>query len=327
MTVAANAVIAAYYGSGPKYSYFNGCSTGGRQGYMEAQRYPTDYNGIAAGAPAINWDRFMVAQLWGELQMNLANNFVPQCKFAAANEAAVAACDGLEKVEDGAIGAWQDCKFDARSLVGTVTPCGTITAADADIINKIWEGPRDRQGNFLWYGLLPGASFSGLNLTVTVGGATLPIPFIFSLNHFVYWLAQDPTFDWRTMTYDDFVEFFHQSVDEFNDVIGTSNPDLSRFREAGGKIVGWVGTYDQLIYPQGSIDYYQQVIAEQGGLQRTRQFFRFFVAPGVAHCGAPTVRTRSTRATVIRTTRRASSASRTRPASIPDAIARPADRR
>jgi Tannase and feruloyl esterase len=98
MTVAAKAVIAAYYGSGPKYSYFNGCSTGGRQGYMEAQRYPTDYNGIAAGAPAINWDRFMVAQLWGELQMNLANNFVPQCKFAAANEAAVAACDRLDKV-------------------------------------------------------------------------------------------------------------------------------------------------------------------------------------------------------------------------------------
>jgi feruloyl esterase len=70
---------------------------------------------------------------------------------------------------------------------------------------------------------------------VTVGGATLPILFIFSLNHFVYWLAQDPTFDWRTMTYDDFVEFFHQSVDEFNDVIGTSNPDLSRFREAAAR--------------------------------------------------------------------------------------------
>jgi hypothetical protein len=111
----------------------------------------------------------MVAQLSGELQMNLANNFVPQCKFAAANEAAAAACDGLDKVEDGVIGAWQDCKFDARSLIGTVTPCGTITAADADIINKIWEGPRDRQGNFLWYGLRQGASFSGLNLTVTVG--------------------------------------------------------------------------------------------------------------------------------------------------------------
>jgi hypothetical protein len=285
MTVAAKAVIAAYYGNHPKYSYFNGCSTGGRQGYMEAQRYPNDYDGIAAGAPAINWDRFMVAQMWGELQMRLANDFIPQCKFEAANQAAVAACDGLDGVKDGIIGAWQRCRFDARSLIGTVTPCGTISATDADIINKIWQGPRDPQGRFLWFGLLPGASFSGLNNTVTVNGTTAPAPFVISLNHFIYWLARDPAFDWTTMTYAQYVDFFRQSVDEFNGVIGTSNPDLSRFRASGGKIVGWVGTYDQLIYPQGSIDYYQRVIARQGGLEKTRQFFRFFVAPGVAHCG------------------------------------------
>jgi Tannase and feruloyl esterase len=285
MTVTAKAVIAAYYGSSPKYSYFNGCSTGGRQGYMEAQRYPNDYDGIAAGAPAINWDRFMVAQMWGELQMNLANDFIPQCKFAAANQAAVAACDGLDGVKDGVIGAWQHCRFDARSLIGTVTPCGTITATDADIINKIWQGPRDSRGKFLWFGLLPGASFSGLNNTVTVNGTTTPAPFLISLNHFIYWLARDPAFDWTTMDLARYVDFFRQSVDEFNGVIGTSNPDLSRFRAAGGKIVGWVGTYDQLIYPQGSIDYYQRVIANQGGLDQTRKFFRFFIAPGVAHCG------------------------------------------
>ncbi len=283
MTVTAKAVIAAYYGSGPNYSYFNGCSTGGRQGLMEAQRYPTDYDGIASAAPAINWDRFMVAQLWGELQMNLAGDVIPQCKFTFANQAAVAACDGLDGVTDGIIGDWRGCSFDARSLIGQTGPGCTspITATDADIINKIWEGPRDPQGNFLWYGLLPGASFAFLN-------ATAPpalIPFIFSLNHFIYWLARDPSFDWTTMTYAQYVQFFQQSVAEFNSVIGTSNPDLSAFREAGGKIVGWVGTYDQLIYPQGSIDYYQRVAAEQGGLQKTRQFFRFFVAPGVAHCG------------------------------------------
>jgi tannase/feruloyl esterase len=285
MTSTAKAVIAAYYGGGPQYSYFNGCSTGGRQGYMEAQRYPTDYDGIAAGAPAINWDRFMVAQMWGEMQMNLANDFVPQCKFAAANQAAVAACDGLDGVTDGIIGDWQGCTFDARSLIGTVTACGTITATDADIINKIWAGPRDLAGNFLWYGLLPGASFGGLNNTVTSGGVTTPAPFVISLNHFIYWLAQNPSFNWRTMTYADFVQFFQQSVSEYNGVIGTSNPDLSAFRAAGGKIVGWVGTYDQLIYPEGSIDYYRRVIGEQGGLEKTRQFFRFFIAPGVAHCG------------------------------------------
>jgi Tannase and feruloyl esterase len=285
MTVTAKAVIAAYYGNQPKYSYFNGCSTGGRQGYMEAQRYPIDYDGIAAGAPAINWDRFMVAQMWGELQMNLAGDFIPQCKFAAANQAAVAACDGLDGVTDGIIGDWRGCTFDARSLIGTVTACGPITAVDADIINKIWTGPSDPQGNFLWYGLLPGASFAGLNLTLTSGGVTTPAPFVISLNHFIYWLARDTNFDWRTMTYVQFVQFFEQSVSEFNSVIGTSNPDLSAFRHAGGKIVGWVGTYDQLIYPEGSIDYYRQVIAEQGGLKKTGKFFRFFIAPGVAHCG------------------------------------------
>jgi hypothetical protein len=285
MTVTAKAVIAAYYDRRPAYSYFNGCSTGGRQGYMEAQRYPNDYDGIAAGAPAINWDRFMVAQMWGELQMRLANDFVPQCKFETANQAAVAACDGLDGVNDEIIGAWQRCRFDARSLVGTVTPCGTITATDADIINKIWQGPRDPRGRFLWFGLLPGASFSGLNNTVTNGGTTTPAPFLISLNHFIYWLTRDPSFDWTTMSYAQYVDFFRQSVDEFNAVIGTSNPDLSRYRAAGGKIVGWVGTYDQLIYPQGSIDYYQRVIAEQRGLERTKSFFRFFIAPGVAHCG------------------------------------------
>jgi Tannase and feruloyl esterase len=286
MTVTAKAVIAAYYGSGPKYSYFNGCSTGGRQGYMEAQRYPHDYDGIAAGAPAISWDRFMVAQMWGELVMLLANNFIPQCKFAAANQAAVAACDGRDGVTDGIIGDWKGCHFDAQSLVGTVTACGTITATDAEIVNKIWEGPRDQNGNFLWFGLLPGASFAFLNTTVTApDGTTTGIPFLFSLNHFIYWLARDPSFDWRTLTLDSYVDFFHQSVAEFNDVIGTDNPDLSRFRDAGGKIVGWVGTYDQLIYPQGSTHYYERVIAEMGGPERTQRFFRFFVAPGVAHCG------------------------------------------
>jgi Tannase and feruloyl esterase len=281
MTVTAKAVIRAYYGSRPKYSYFNGCSTGGRQGLMEAQRYPTDYDGIASASPAVNWDRFMVAQLWGELQMNLAGDVIPQCKFAAANAAAVAACDGRDGVTDGIIGDWLRCRFDARTLIGTATACGTITATDADIINKIWAGPRDRFGHFLWYGLLPGASFAFLNAT---NPPTL-IPFIFSLNHFIYWLARDPSFDWTTMTLDPYVQFFHQSVDEFNDVIGTSDPDLSRFRNAGGKIVGWVGTYDQLIYPQGSIDYYTRVVLRMGGLERTRNFFRFFIAPGVAHCG------------------------------------------
>jgi Tannase and feruloyl esterase len=124
MTVTAKAVINDYYGQHPAYSYWNGWSTGGRQGYMEAQRYPTDYNGIYAGSPAINWAQFMVAQMWGEMQMNLAHDFIPSCKFAAAQQAAVIQCDGLDGVQDGIINDWQDCHFDARTLIGTVTRAG-----------------------------------------------------------------------------------------------------------------------------------------------------------------------------------------------------------
>ena len=275
MTVTSKAVIAAYYGGGPQYSYFNGCSTGGRQGLMEAQRYPTDYDGIASTSPAINWDRFMMAQLWGSLQMNLAGDVIPPCKFQAANNAAVAACDALDGVTDGVIGAWHDCTFDARTLIGTVTPCGEITATDADIINKIWAGPNDRGKHYLWYGLLPGADIPPLNS---------PDGFVFSVNHIKYWLKQDPAFDWKTLTLDQYFDLFRQSVDQYRSVIGTDDPDLTAFRDAGGKIVGWVGTTDQLIYPQGSMQYYVDVMHRMGGLEKTRNFYRFFVAPGVNHC-------------------------------------------
>ncbi|MBO0807256.1 MAG: tannase/feruloyl esterase family alpha/beta hydrolase [Actinobacteria bacterium] len=286
MTVTAKSVIGDYYGQRPVYSYWNGCSTGGRQGYMEAQRYPTDYNGIYAGSPAINWAQFMVAQMWGETQMNLAGDFIPQCKFAAAQQAAVTQCDGLDGVQDGIISDWADCHFDARTLVGTATPCGTITRTDANVINKILAGPRYPDGKFIWYGEMPGTNFGGLNGTTTAAdGTTAPAPFVVSLNHFVYWLAQNPDFNWETMTYPQFVQFYNQSWNEFNYVIGTNNPDLTAFKKAGGKLLSWVGSNDQLIYPQGVIGYYQTVIDHMGGLGRTQSFYRFFIAPGAQHCG------------------------------------------
>lgn len=286
MTVTAKAVTNDYYGQRPAYSYWNGCSTGGRQGYMEAQRYPTDYSGIYAGSPAINWAQFMVAQMWGEMQMNLAHDFIPQCKFMAAQQAAVTQCDGLDGVQDGIISDWADCHFDARTLTGTATQCGTITVTDANVINKILQGPRFPNGTFMWYGLVPGTDYGGLNGTVTAtDGTTQPAPFLTSLNHFVYWLAQNPSFNWQTMTYPRFVRFYDQSWGEFDHAIGTNNPDLAAFRNAGGKLLSWVGSSDQLIYPQGAVGYYQTAIDHTGGLTRTQQFYRFFIAPGVAHCG------------------------------------------
>lgn len=137
MTVTAKSVINAYYGTGPKFSYFWGGSGGGRNAMMEAQRYPADYDGIHAFQPAINWTKFIPAELWPQLVMNWAETFIPQSTFQAVNEEVVAACDGLDGVEDSIIANWQDCDFDASSLIGDV-----VTAQEAEIINKIWEGPR-----------------------------------------------------------------------------------------------------------------------------------------------------------------------------------------
>lgn len=287
MTVTAKDVIAVYYGQKPVYSYWNGCSTGGRQGYMEAQRYPTDYNGIYAGSPAINWAQFMVAQMWGEVQMNLAHDFIPECKLEAAQAAAVAQCDALDGVQDGIISDWPDCDFNAKSLIGEVTPCGTITATDANVINKMLEGPRYPDGKFMWYGEMPGTNMTGLNATTTAADGTVsPDPFAISLQHFVYWLTQNPNYNWETMTYPQFVAFFNQSYREFNGVIGTNNPNLTAFKKAGGKLLSWVGSTDQLIYPQGVIGYYQSVLNQMGGQRNVNSFYRFFIAPGAQHCGS-----------------------------------------
>jgi feruloyl esterase len=158
MTVVGKALVEAFYGKAPPYSYFNGCSTGGRQGLMEAQRYPADYNGILSGAPAINWTKLHPEQLWGHLVMLEAHDVLPMCKLNAAAAAAIAECDPIDGVNDGVIDDPKRCAYDPKALVGTVTgDCGAFTETDAEVIRKIWEGPRRRDGSFLWYGLQRGA--------------------------------------------------------------------------------------------------------------------------------------------------------------------------
>lgn len=288
MTVLAKQVTRSYYGRDATYSYFNGCSTGGRQGLIEAQRYGDDYDGIFAGSPAINSQKLRTAQSWGQLTMNLAGDFLPQCKFEAVNKAVTAACDTRDGAKDGIIGDWKNCTFDARKLIGTQTPCGTFTATDADVVNKIWAGPKDKNGRAIWFGLLPGAPFNGLNNTTTdAAGNTTGAPFNVLPGWFQYFLTQDPSWDWRTLTYDQFVRFFSQATAQYADLDVTSQeqPDLSGFRESGGKLVMWAGTGDNVVYQQGTVDYLQRVQRSNGGVGQVDRFARLFMAPGVGHCG------------------------------------------
>lgn len=284
MTIVGKALTQAVYGVAPRYAYFNGCSTGGRQGLMEAQRYPQDYNGIVSAAPAINWTRFIPQEMWGPVVMNAASNPVAACKLAAATAAAIAACDAVDGVEDGVIEDPKRCSYDPKPLVGTSAgECGTFTQADADIIRKLWEGPRREDGTFLWYGLARGADLNAL--WSSRGTPLRPTTFGISMDWFRYFLTQDPKLDGNALTPAAYERLWEQSMEQYGSVIGTDNPDLAAFRDRGGKAIVWHGWADQLISAEGTIDYYTRVQQEMGGAKKTAEFLRLFMAPGVGHCG------------------------------------------
>lgn len=286
MTVTGKALVQAFYGTPPPKSYFNGCSTGGRQGLMEAQRYPADYDGILAGAPAINWPKLHVTQLWGQLVMLEMKNFVPSCKFAAATDAAVAACDTIDGVKDGVIEDPLRCTYDPKALVGVAAgTCGAISEADATVIRAIWDGPRRQDRSTMWYGLPRGGGFA---LSATGGTPPTGQPFGITLDWFRYFLLQNPKWDWTTLTRGAYEQLFDQSVEQFGAVIGSDQADLTAFRTRGGKIVMWHGLADPLIYAGGSIDYVKRVQQAMGGAAKTAELLRLFLAPGVGHCSGGT---------------------------------------
>lgn len=289
MTLVGKQVVADVYSHAANYSYFNGCSTGGRQGYMEAQQYPTDYNGINADAPAVNWNRFEVATLWPQVVMNEEHTYPSACEFNAFNTAALKACDKLDGSADGLISDPSRCDFDPRRLIGAEVVCDgkeiTITAADADVVRKIWDGPRDTDGKRLWYGLPVGADFNPLAANTTIDGVTTGSPFIVPAEWVAYFVQKDPAFSSANLTYTRFDQIFAKARAAYDSVIGTSNPNLTAFRNAGGKLITWHGDADQLIPSQGTVDYRRRVDAVMGGTKKVDDFYRVFLAPGVAHCG------------------------------------------
>jgi len=283
MTVTGKALTEALYGVAPRYSYFSGCSTGGRQALMEAQRYPQDYDGIVAGAPAINWPKLHVQQLWGPMLMQNENNPVAPCKLARATQAAIQACDTIDGVTDGVIEDPARCEYDASALVGSSTAeCAAFTAADASIINRIWEGPTRVDGSALWIGAPRGADLAALSNSS--GDPLRPQAMGITLDWFRYFLSANANFDWTTVTHSGYERLFDQSVEQFGTVIGTDNADLTAFRDRGGKAIVWHGWADQLISAHGTIDYYERVVDEMGGLEDAQEFIRLFMAPGVGHC-------------------------------------------
>jgi Tannase and feruloyl esterase len=308
MTVESKYVISQYYTVAAHYSFWNGCSTGGRQGLMEAQRYPTDFNGVLAGAPALNWDQFMVAQMWPQLVMKWTNDYLPTCKENLVNTTLQARCPDQDGQVDGVFDP-RDCNVIGvlDSLIGTVTPCGTFTKTDALVVQAIWQGPRfsGSQNDLLhgvpvWFGLEPGANLAGAYVPILGPGGGLGLattyqlssgqwsgaPFIPSADWFQNWIKQNPSWTYLDETYQQYWQDFLKSA-RYDPEIAADNPDLQAFKAAGGKLIIWQGLADQLIFTGDSINYYNQVLAANGGIGATEQFARYFLAPGVAHCGIP----------------------------------------
>ena len=273
MAVVGKQLTQAFYSQPAKRAYWNGCSTGGRQGLMMAQRFPDDYDGILAGAPAIHWERFQAAQIWPQVAMlRDAGGPVAMNKLTAANKAAVAACDAQDGVTDGLLEDPRACTFDAATLVCSASNNGEtcLTAGEASAINKIWQGPSKH-----WYGLTRGSSMQML---------AGPQPFMISVAQPRYWVYLNPDWDWRTLDYANYPAFFKDSVKAVGPVMATDNPNLDGFRKHGGKLVMWHGWSDPGIMPEGSVEYYDQVAKRSGGYEKTGDFARLFMAPGVGHC-------------------------------------------
>ncbi|WP_027927883.1 tannase/feruloyl esterase family alpha/beta hydrolase [Amycolatopsis benzoatilytica] len=278
-----------YYGKAVSYSYWNGCSTGGRQGYSEAQNYPGDFNGILADAPAVQWSQFAVATLWPQTVMNNEHDFPSNCVLARFQQAAIQACDAKDGVRDGIVDIPDECGYDPRSLIGTKVLCEgkeiTVTAADARVVGKIWDGPADERGRKLWPGLPKGASFAGVAATRPAADGTLTSDgFVVATAWVKAFVKKDLGFDTANLSYRQYADVFRQSVREYDRTIGTSNADLSAFRRAGGKLISYVGTADQLIPPDGTLLYRERVQREMGGARRVNDFYRLFLAPGTPHC-------------------------------------------
>ena len=197
-------------------------------------------------------------------------------KQNAATAAAVKACDGLDGVVDGVLRDPRACAFDAHNVT-------LLTPGEAKAINKIWGGSTDSEtSELLWYGIKRDASMSGL------AGAS---PFPISVAQPKYWVYLDPAWDWqKSLSYENYADFFDKTTKMVNPVIGTDYPDLTKFKARGSKLVMWHGWSDQLIMPEGSIDYYNEVVrtTSSGDLNKTQDFARLFMAPGTAHCGMRT---------------------------------------
>jgi tannase/feruloyl esterase len=307
-------VAKLYYGKSPSYNYWNGCSTGGHQGYALAQTLASALDGILANAPAMYWTRFQTAQMWGQIAMyDIAHEVIPAAKLAAVQNAAIAACDKNDDVADGIIDDPRTCTFNAKANVcgQSTAPAAPacLTSTEADAVNVMWDGPRNDSGKRIWFPIDRGTDFNFWDGNMPFGLA--PVQFGWDLANPAYYNAgvfptSYPGF-WGNValnsmtlpagavtTYAAVAQAGSNNVADLTDTFD----DLDAFKASGGKMITVVGANDGLIMPRGVINYYRVMAARYAErsdhdsfdnhserFRGVQKFYRLFHAPGVSHCG------------------------------------------
>lgn len=288
--IVGKSITEQYFGKKPHHSYWNGCSTGGRQGYAIAQQYPHLLNGILANAPAISFVQIVTGGFHPQVLMKTLDTYMSKCELNYFRWQAIDHCDMLDGVRDGVIQDPEACDFNPNSLVDDVIECDgvevQITDSMAQLVVGIQRGFQTSNGATLWQGLAPGVPMDRLASTnISDKGSRSQSPFPISANWLKNIVLQDPSFDLSTIDMTQFVELFAQASYEYGTLLNNDNPDLSALRASGTKLLTWHGMNDNLIPFQNTVAYRKRVEKAMGGAQAVDDYYRLFLAPGVQHCG------------------------------------------
>ena len=292
VAVHAKAITRAFYGREPSRSYFVGCSDGGREALMEAQRYPADFDGLVAGAPANRWSHLFTAFVWNELaQLKTPESRIPPAKLPAIQSAVLAACDRLDGVQDGLLEDPRICRFDPAVLMCHGADSATcLTAPQVEALTKIYGGPKNpRTGQQIYPGIPPGTEAATWGNWIAHADPAQSIQAVLGNPYYGQAVFEDPKWDVRTM---DFDKDFAYGEAKAAPILNSSSPDLRSFRARNGKIIQYHGWGDPAISAFSSIEYYEATRAFLSKAPDARRpsptpiedFYRLFLVPGMAHC-------------------------------------------
>ncbi len=288
MTVKSKAIVSAFYGNPARYSYFTGCSSGGHQALTEAQRYPEDYNGILAGAPANYWTHLQAGQIAFGLHARVdpaTDLEKPIDKFALIHAAALKACDANDGVKDGVIENPLKCEFKPASLLCKgADSASCLTAPQVTAVEKIYADAKGSDGKSVFPGFAPGSEPGWQRM------ASIQVPW--AANFYRYFVFQNPAWNYATL---DLVKDVALADKTVGPILNSVNADLTPFAKRGGKLIQYHGWADWGISPYNSINYYESVVGHTAGghpesvaLPETQKFHRLFMVPGMEHCrGGP----------------------------------------